>query len=155
MILTSPEEFFSISEKFNNKFIVLCDGVFDIFHYGHLIYLEESKKMGDVLIVSITSDRFVNKGENRPIFNTDQRISIINSLKIVDYCYISDDFSAINVIQKLKPDMYIKGMDVKGKEINVNENLFHEQLELNKIGGKLVFINTKDMFHSSNLIKYL
>jgi cytidyltransferase-like protein len=77
-----------IRMSFFNKTIVLCHGCFDIFHIGHLNYLMKSKKMGDILVVSVTNDEFVRKGNNRPIFNIHDRLSIINSLNMVNYCVI-------------------------------------------------------------------
>ena len=60
-----------------NKKIVLCHGVFDVVHSGHLNYLKKAKQFGDILIISVTSDRFVNKGPGRPVFDINQRISFL------------------------------------------------------------------------------
>lgn len=133
--------------------IVLCHGCFDIFHYGHLMYLKKSKEMGDILVVSVTNDNFVNKGENRPISTIQQRIELINELKCVDYCCVSDDYSSVNIIKILQPNIYVKGMDVKGKETDPLENLFYENLELKKCGGTLVFVEYVSGLSSTNLIK--
>ena len=54
--------------KKNKKKVVLCHGVFDVIHAGHIFHFKSAKKFGDILVVSVTSDRFVNKGFNRPIF---------------------------------------------------------------------------------------
>lgn len=134
-----------------NKKIVLCHGVFDIFHYGHLVYLTESRNFGDILVVSLTSDKFVVKKKNT-IFQEKYRIEIINSLKIVDFCCISPYKTAIEIIEKLKPDVYSKGSDVKGKELNKNENLYCEYMSLQSYGGKLVFIKEKTGFHTTNIL---
>ena len=66
--------------KKEKKSIVLCHGVFDLFHIGHLTHLHEAKKFGDVLIVSITSDKFVNKGPGRPYFNQEHRLNVLSSI---------------------------------------------------------------------------
>lgn len=137
---------------FKDKTIVLCHGCFDVFHYGHLTYLKKSKDLGDILVVSITHDHFINKGVNRPVSNTDQRLEIINELRCVDYCCVSEDYTSVDIIKTLQPDIYVKGMDAKGKENNPSENLFYENQELIKIDGKLVFIEYVPNISSTNII---
>ena len=66
--------------KKNNKKIILCHGVFDLVHLGHLEYFKSSKKHGDVLIVSVTKGKFVNKGPNRPYNNDKDRVKFLSSL---------------------------------------------------------------------------
>ena len=68
--------------KKKKRKIVLCHGVFDLLHIGHIRHLNEAKKMGDILIVSVTSDSFVNKGPNRPMFKDYLRLEAIASLTI-------------------------------------------------------------------------
>ena len=64
----------------NNKKIVLCHGVFDLLHYGHLKHFETAKKQGDVLFVSVTHDQFIDKGFNRPFFKNQQRLESLSSI---------------------------------------------------------------------------
>ena len=66
--------------KKNNKKIVLCHGVFDVIHAGHISHFKSAKNFGDVLIISVTSDRFVNKGFNRPMFDLNNRKKILSEL---------------------------------------------------------------------------
>ena len=87
--------------KKDKKRIVLCHGDFDNFHYGHLKHFEAAKKYGDILIVSITSDKHIKKGLNRPIFDEKQRAEIISSLMIVDFVYIDNNSTAEKIISKL------------------------------------------------------
>ena len=68
--------------KKNKKKIVLCHGVFDLLHVGHVTYFEQAKKLGDILVVSVTDDKYVNKGPLRPVFNINQRTSLIKKLSI-------------------------------------------------------------------------
>lgn len=150
MVLTAEYELRQLS--YNNLTVVLCHGCFDIFHYGHLTYLKKSKEMGDILVVSITHDNFINKGFNRPISNISQRVEMVNELRCVDYCYISEDYSSVNVIKNLRPLIYSKGMDAKGKESNPSEYLFYENIELTKVGGKLKFIDYIPNISSTNII---
>lgn len=137
------------------KKIVLSHGCFDIFHIGHLNYLKESKKLGDVLFVSITNDEFINKGDNRPRFNINQRLSIINELKCVDYCVISNDFTCLGIIKKLMPDIYSKGVDVKGNESILGSNLYKEYQELLNTNGKLIFVNSNIDVTSTKLYEFI
>lgn len=89
--------------------IVLVNGCFDLLHYGHLLHLEEAKKMGDRLVVSITSDNYVNKGPGRPIFSQNQRAIFLKSLRCVDQVIIVD--SSIEALKKIMPDIFVKGAD--------------------------------------------
>ena len=72
-------------QKRKKKRIILCHGVFDLMHIGHIKYFQEAKEMGDVLVVTITPDRFVNKGPKRPVFNENLRAEAIAALNMVDY----------------------------------------------------------------------
>ena len=83
--LISVNELKKLTYKLKGKKIVLCHGVFDLLHIGHIKHFEEAKKFGDVLIVSVTSDEFVNKGPNRPVFNLALRAEALIALECVDY----------------------------------------------------------------------
>ena len=76
--------------KKNNKKIILVHGVFDLVHPGHLNYFKEAKSYGDILVVSITADKFVNKGINKPYFKQSFRLDFLSSLEIVDYVFCSN-----------------------------------------------------------------
>ena len=74
--------------KNKNFKIVHCHGVFDLIHIGHIKHFKEAKKNGDFLIVSITADKFVNKGSGRPIFNQNLRAEFLSSLSFVDAVFV-------------------------------------------------------------------
>ena len=131
------------------KKIVLCHGVFDILHAGHIKYFEQAKKYGDVLVVSVTSDRYVNKGSNRPIFILKNRISILKNIKIIDFVIESDFPTAEYIINKVKPNFYCKGPDYLNK-LELDKNLKKEIIILNKNKGK--FISVKHKKYSSSKI---
>ena len=76
--------------KKNNKKIVQCHGVFDILHLGHIKHFLDAKKNGDKLIITVTSDKFVNKGSNRPIFKQNKRIEFLAQLECVDFVCLSN-----------------------------------------------------------------
>ena len=96
----------AVSKKFKKekKKIVLCHGVFDLVHIGHLNYFKSSKIKGDILVVSVTPGKFVNKGINRP-YNTDKdRIDFLSSIEIFDPIVLNTTATAVNVIKKMKPE---------------------------------------------------
>jgi rfaE bifunctional protein nucleotidyltransferase chain/domain len=89
--------------------IVLANGVFDIFHYGHLLYLEAAAKLGDRLVVSVTRNAFVNKGPGRPTFSHCERVAIIRSLRCVSEAVLAND--PIEAMEQVKPNVFVKGGD--------------------------------------------
>jgi rfaE bifunctional protein nucleotidyltransferase chain/domain len=153
-MIVKYEDLSKLRTDFKLETIVLCHGCFDLFHIGHLNYIKESKKHGTILLVSLTNDKFIKKGNNRPLFNINDRISIINELKIVDYCCVSDDFTCVNIIKNLKPNIFCKGIDVKGKELIPENNLFLEHQELKKNNGQLIFVNSKTKITSTQLLNF-
>ena len=137
--------------KIKNKKIVLCHGVFDLFHVGHLGYLKEAKKLGDILIVSVTTDKYVIKAPGRPYFKLKQRMSLIASLEIVDYVLASDFETAENVIKLIKPNIYFKGSDYKNNKKDITNNIKREISITNKFKGKVLYSST-DVYSSSLLL---
>ncbi len=136
-----------INLKKKKKKIVLCHGVFDLLHIGHVTYFEQAKKFGDILVVSITDDKYVNKGPLRPVYNINQRISLIKKLSIVDFVVKSNFQTAKEVIEKIGPNYYCKGPDYKNK-FKYDENLRKEIYALRKSKGK--FITVKHLKLSSS-----
>ena len=124
--------------KSNGKKIGLCHGVFDIIHTGHIDHFEEVKKKCDYLFVTITEDKYVNKGPNRPVNNHFFRAKILKSLKQVDYVCVNYSEDAVKSILEIKPDFYFKGKDYKGKR-DLTLRLQKEKKAVQKIGGKIVF----------------
>jgi len=142
----------SKSLKKSKKKIVLCHGVFDVLHYGHLLHFKDSKKQGDVLVVSITSDKFVKKNIGGPYFNENIRAKTISEIKIVDYVYVSEFESSSKVIEALKPNIYAKGMEYKNKKNDLAGNLSEETKMLKKVKGEIYF-SKGEVFSSSHIIK--
>jgi glycerol-3-phosphate cytidylyltransferase len=125
-----------LAAKASNKKIVSTNGCFDILHVGHVRYLQESKKQGDVLIVCLNSDSSVKrlKGENRPVNNEADRAEVLAALGCVDYVVIFDEDTPCNLIEIIKPDVHTKGGDY-------NPDNLPETKVITENGGKLVFIN--------------
>ena len=99
--------------KDNNVKIAATNGCFDILHVGHVKYLSEAKKCGDILVVGLNSDASVKmlKGETRPINPQNDRAQVLAALSCVDYVVIFDEISPIELLKSIKPDVYVKGAD--------------------------------------------
>ena len=105
-----------LEKKYLNKKIVLVHGVFDLIHKGHIQYFKEAKKFGEILVVSVTDDKYVNKGVNRPYFNSLDRINFLAELELIDFVILSQNKSSVEVINSLRPNYYVKGPDYLKKE---------------------------------------
>ena len=114
--------------------LVQCHGVFDLFHVGHLRHMRFAKSQGDILIVSITKDKFINKGTGKPVFNEDLRAELISSIEHVDYVYVSESQTAIDVINLVKPNIYCKGIEYKNKQNDLTKKI---DLEIIHKGRKI------------------
>ncbi len=137
--------------KKKNKKIILSHGVFDLLHVGHINHFEEAKKLGDILIVSITAKKYVKKIPGRPYFGDNDRLKSLASLEIVDYVLCNNDTTSINLIKKIKPDFYCKGPDYKKKKNDLTKNISKEIKAINSVKGKIVY--TKGItFSSSKLL---
>ena len=110
-------------EKVKKKKIVLCHGVFDLLHIGHIKHFKEAKKNGDILVVTLTPDVYVNKGPNRPAFNEKLRMEALASLDDVDYVALNLTPTATKIIYKLKPHIYCKGSDYKNHKKDIKRYL--------------------------------
>jgi len=107
------------TERKSKKTIVFTNGCFDILHAGHVKYLEDAKKQGDLLIVAINSDASVKKikEKGRPVIGQNDRAAVVAALESVDYVTIFDEKTPINVIKRLMPDVLVKGGDWDEKNI--------------------------------------
>jgi rfaE bifunctional protein nucleotidyltransferase chain/domain len=95
------------------KKTVLANGCFDILHVGHVRYLEEARKLGDVLVVAVNSDRSVSvlKGAGRPILDERERVALVSALRCVDHVVVFDETDVSRVIDVLRPAIHAKGTD--------------------------------------------
>jgi rfaE bifunctional protein nucleotidyltransferase chain/domain len=133
------------------KRVALCHGCFDLLHLGHIKHFEAAKEAADVLIVTVTPDRFVNKGPGRPVFTEGLRMEAIAALEAVDFVALNKWDTAIETITLLKPDLYVKGQDYKDRSKDVTGMIAKEEQAAEKVGGKLYFTE-EIQFSSSNLI---
>ncbi|UCG58546.1 MAG: D-glycero-beta-D-manno-heptose 1-phosphate adenylyltransferase [Phycisphaerales bacterium] len=101
------------SRRQRKQVIVFTNGCFDVLHRGHVEYLSFCKSQGDVVVIGLNSDRSVReiKGPERPINNQDDRAAILAALEVVDYIAIFDEPTPLRLIEKVKPDILVKGED--------------------------------------------
>ena len=133
--------------KKQNKKIVTTNGVFDILHLGHVKYLEEAKKLGDVLIVGVNTDKSVkqNKGDKRPVNDEKSRLIVLASLESVDYVFLFNEKTPEEWIKKLKPNIHVKAGDYKLNQII-------EKGAVEKNGGKIVIANVVKNYSTTKII---
>ena len=133
--------------KKQNRKIVTTNGVFDILHLGHVKYLEEAKKLGDVLIVGINADASVklNKGDKRPINGEKSRIGVLAGLESVGYAFLFNEKDPRKWILKIKPDFHVKAGDYKLGQII-------EKDAVEKNNGKIVIVKVQDGYSTTSTI---
>jgi rfaE bifunctional protein nucleotidyltransferase chain/domain len=104
-------------EKKKGRRVVLANGCFDLIHVGHVRYLEESKALGDLLVVALNSDRSVRrlKGAGRPLMKENDRVDILSAFTAVDYVTLFEEDSVDNVLRALKPHVHAKGSSPRGQ----------------------------------------
>ena len=136
-----------LSYESNNKKIVMTNGCFDILHAGHTYILEESKKLGDILIVALNSDLSVKKikSKDRPIVSELDRAYVLSCLSSVDHIILFDNESPEEIICEILPEILIKGSDYKGKKVAGEDCLA-------KNGKKVVLIDLIEGKSSTSII---
>ena len=133
------------------KKIAHCHGCFDLLHPGHLKHFQAAKKKGDVLVVTLTKDEYVNKGPGRPVFNHHLRAESIAALECVDYVAINEWPTAVETIKMLKPHFYVKGSDYADRDNDLTGKIYEEDEAVKSVGGALHFTD-EISFSSTSLI---
>jgi rfaE bifunctional protein nucleotidyltransferase chain/domain len=128
--------------------IVLCHGVFDLFHVGHLRHFKAAREFGDILVVSITGDGYVNKGPDRPAFPSNLRAEVLAGFEIVDYVAVVEEPSAKSAICAAKPHFYVKGGEYFDPQQDITGKIVAEKELVESFGGEVVF--TRDIVFSSS-----
>jgi len=140
--------------KSEGKKIVHCHGVFDLLHVGHIKHFKEAKTFGDILVISITPDEFVNKGPGRPAFSTSLRLESLSELESVDYVVANKWPTAEEIIKIIEPDIYCKGPDYKNHSEDITGKIADEENAINSVGGKIMYTDDITFSSSSLLNKY-
>jgi rfaE bifunctional protein nucleotidyltransferase chain/domain len=133
------------------KKVVHAHGAFDLLHLGHVRHLEAAKDLGDVLVVTVTADRFVNKGPGRPVFNEGLRAEMLATVQYVDFVAINPEPDAVGAITAIRPDVYVKGQDYEKAEDDVTGKILAERRAVEAHGGRIHFTH-EVMFSSTELI---
>lgn len=133
------------------KSVVQAHGTFDLLHLGHVRHLEAARRLGDVLAVTVTADRFVNKGPGRPVFTEWLRAEMLAALAYVDWVAINLSPDAVSAIELIRPEIYVKGQDYQNPQGDVTGKITAERDAVEKHGGQLRFTD-EVTFSSSELI---
>jgi rfaE bifunctional protein nucleotidyltransferase chain/domain len=131
--------------------VIQAHGTFDLLHLGHVRHLEAARKLGDVLIVTVTADRHVNKGPGRPVFTAELRAEMLANLEYVDWVAINDAADAVSAIEWIRPSIYIKGQDYQNPQGDITGKISLERAAVEAHGGRIHFTD-EVQFSSSELI---
>ncbi|OGG96030.1 MAG: hypothetical protein A2527_11950 [Candidatus Lambdaproteobacteria bacterium RIFOXYD2_FULL_50_16] len=145
--IQSIEEIGQALSNRGNRRVVHCHGEFDLLHFGHTRYFKAAKRLGDILVVTLTPDRFIAKGPGRPVFNENQRAEAIANLEFVDYVGINQWPTALETLEIIRPNIYAKGNEYLKKK-DVTGRLDQEKAKIESLGGQMAF--TDDIVFSSS-----
>jgi len=151
--IRSVEDVASIALQLRNagRTVVQAHGTFDLLHAGHVRHLEAARKLGDVLVVTVTADRFVNKGPGRPVFPEDLRAEMLAALEYVGWVAINSSPDAVSAIGSIQPDVYVKGQDYENPEGDITGKINLER-EVVEAGGGRIHFTDEIVFSSTALI---
>ena len=121
----------------------MVNGCFDGLHIGHVSHIQEARKLGDRLVVALTTDESVNKGPGRPVFPWSERAWMLRSLRGVSQVVESTD--ACEAIERIRPHLYVKGIEYAGHEIA-------EMAVCKRLGIKIMFLNSRPVYHSTKIL---
>ena len=133
------------------KRLVQCHGTFDLVHPGHIVHLEDAKKLGDVLVVTVTGEKHVNKGPGRPYFNDALRARTLAALSCVDYVVLVPHTAAVEAIETVKPFIYCKGTEYADTANDVTGNIHDDVATVQKHGGEVRYLGDV-VFSSTRLL---
>ena len=133
------------------KKIAHCHGAFDLLHPGHIRHLQSAKEMADVLVVTLTEDQFIQKGPGRPVYNQQLRAETLASIAAVDHVATSPWPTAVETINKIRPDFYVKGQDYRDRKNDLTGAIIEEENAVQTGGGQLVFTD-EVQFSSTRLL---
>lgn len=119
---------------------VMATGTFDLLHMGHIYYLKEAKKLGDILVTVVARDSTVRKLKHEPVTPENMRLSIVKELKVVDYALLGNEKDMYETVKIVKPDIIALGYDQihDEKQIRIelnNRNIKAKIVRLQKYDG--------------------
>jgi rfaE bifunctional protein nucleotidyltransferase chain/domain len=150
----------AISQRLHERSetVVLCHGIFDLLHPGHVHHLQEAAELGSSLVVSVTADEHVTRGPGHPVFSEDLRMSTLAALACVDWVTLADEPDALAVIDAVQPDVYCKGPDSGDPNADPSSNLAREGARVEEHGGEVrllggaVYSSTKLLNHHFDVL---
>ena len=130
--------------------MALANGIFDLFHVGHLRYLEGARALADELVVAVNTDRSTreNKGPGRPLVPEAERVEIVSALACVDHVVLFDSKDVVPVIRALRPDVHVKGTDYTPETVP-------EAAEVRAYGGRVAIAGDPKNHSTSDLLDRL
>ena len=149
--LVNVQQFLKIKKsRLKKKKIIMCHGVFDVVHPGHVRHLIYAKSKADILIVSITADKFIDKGIYRPHVPQDIRAFNLSAFEVVDFVIIDNNPEPIKNILKIKPNYFAKGFEYDSKKINPKTE--EESKTMKSIGGEMLYTPGDIVYSSTKII---
>ena len=133
------------------KTVVQSHGVFDIIHPGIVRHLDEARRMGDVLVVTVIKDEDVRRGAGRPVFPDEMRVENVAALEQVDYVCVVEDEIPFESVKRIAPDIFAKGTAYKERDRKIHQRIFEEEREL-YFGKSKVSETSGFSFSSSQII---
>ncbi len=124
--------------KSEGKKVVQCHGCFDLMHPGHIQHFQKAMQMGDILVVTITPDKYIDKGPDRPAFNQELRAESIAALECVNYVAVNKWPTAEETLRLLKPDIYVKGQEFENLDDKTGK-IQKEHEVIREVGAEMRF----------------
>lgn len=148
LVDTTTAKYVLASLREKGKKIVFTNGCFDLIHAGHLASFLQARKLGDILVVAVNSDKSVKrlKGNLRPIISEKDRIAMLCAMECIDYVILMEEDTPVDLIKALKPEITVKGKDWENKYLP-------ERVIVEEYGGQVCFINLEDGLSTTNIIE--
>ena len=131
--------------------IILCHGNFDVVHPGHIRHLTYAKSKADILVVSITADRYIKKGTYRPFVPENIRATSLAAFEMVDYVVVDDNEKPLNLLKEIKPNFFAKGFEYSSGGLPPATE--EEKNLVEKYGGEMIFTPGDIVYSSTSLLK--
>lgn len=141
----------AIGSRPRKKKVIMCHGVFDVVHPGHVRHLLYAKSKADVLVASITADRHINKGKYRPHVPQELRAVNLAAFELIDYVLIDENQTPLENIRRIQPDYFAKGYEYNS-DGTMHPKTQEEADVLESFGGELIFTPGDIVYSSSGLI---
>ena len=140
--------------KQNGQTVVFCHGLFHFLHIGHIRYLKQAKNYGDVLIVSLKADKFIKKSETIE-FDENLRAEAISSLDWIDSVIINPFEEVGELIERLRPDVFVRGFESKVNNSKDQAETEHEKRFFEKLGVETVIAKEENFDSTLNINRYI